>query len=160
MPTFVKTSVKVSLSSEHLQEDIQVSIQCQERFMTHIDRCEIFIATFIATFIAPFDGNRLKPNRDQGLSPFTTPIDFSVCYENCESIARFMNLETFQEPQDSSFFAGKVRNRNSFVKKGMKSDNFLKLNTSDIFRGLFSFREHSVGSVGYIATGGRSYRRN
>ena len=74
MPTFVK----VSLSSEHLQEDIQVSIQCQERFMTHIDRCEIFIATFIATFIAPFDGNRLKPNRDQGLSPFTTPIDFSA----------------------------------------------------------------------------------
>ena len=101
MPTFVKTSVKVSLSSEHLQEDIQVSIQCQERFMTHIDRCEIFIATFIA----PFDENRLKPNRDQGLSPFTTPIDFSVCYENCESIARFMNLETFQEPLDSSFFA-------------------------------------------------------
>ena len=78
MPTFVKTSVKVSLSSEHLQEDIQVSIQCQERFMTHIDRCEIFIATFIATFIAPFDGNRLKPNGDQGLSPFTTPIDFSA----------------------------------------------------------------------------------
>ena len=28
MPTFVKTSVKVSLSSEHLQEDIQLSIQC------------------------------------------------------------------------------------------------------------------------------------
>ena len=105
MPTFVKTSVKVSLSSEHLQEDIQVSIQCQERFMTHIDRCEIFIATFIATFIAPFDENRLKPNGDQGLSPFTTPIDFSVCYENCESIAMFMNLETFQEPLDSSFFA-------------------------------------------------------
>ena len=129
--TFVKTSVKVSLSSEHLQEDIQVSIQCQERFMTHIDRCEIFIATFIATFIAPFDENRLKPNRDQGLSPFTTPIDFSVCYENCENIARFLNLETFQEPQDSSFFAGKVRNRNSFVKKGMKSDNFLKLNVSE-----------------------------
>ena len=76
-----------------------------------------------------------------------------------------MNLETFQEPQDSSFFAGKVRNRNSFVKKGMKSDNFLKLNTSERarlgnLRGLFSFREHSVGSVGYIATGGRSYRRN
>ena len=66
MPTFVKTSVKVSLSSEHLQEDIQVSIQCQESFMTHIDRCEIFIATFTATFIAPFDENRLKPNRDQG----------------------------------------------------------------------------------------------
>ena len=55
--------------------------------MIHIDRCEIFIATFIATFIAPFDGNRLKPNTGQGLSPFTTPIDFSVCYENCESIA-------------------------------------------------------------------------
>ena len=95
--------------------------------MIHIDRCEIFIATFIA----PFDGNRLKPNTGLGLSPFTTPIDFSVCYENCESIARFMNLETFQEPQDSSFFAGKVRNRNGFVKKGMKSDNFLKLNVSE-----------------------------
>ena len=65
-----EVSVKVSVPSEHLQEDIQVSIQCQERFMTHIDRCEIFIATFIATFIAPFDENRLKPNRDQGLSPF------------------------------------------------------------------------------------------
>ena len=44
--------------------------------MTDIDRCEIFIATFIATFIAPFDENRLKPNRGEGLSPFTTPIDF------------------------------------------------------------------------------------
>ena len=43
----------------------------------------------------------------------------------------FMNLETFQEPQDSSFFAGKVRNRNGFVKKGVKSDNFLKLNASE-----------------------------
>ena len=66
MPTFVKTSVKVSLSSEHLQEDIQVSIQCQERFMTHIDRCEIFIATFIA----PFDENRLKPNTGSGIIAF------------------------------------------------------------------------------------------
>ena len=46
--------------------------------MTDIDRCEIFIATFIATFIAPFDENRLKPNTGQGLSPFTTPIDFSA----------------------------------------------------------------------------------
>ena len=46
--------------------------------MTAIDRCEIFIATFIATLIAPFDENRLKPNRGEGLSPFTTPIDFSV----------------------------------------------------------------------------------
>ena len=48
--------------------------------MTDIDRCEIFIATFtatfIATFIAPFDENCLKPNRGEGLSPFTTPIDF------------------------------------------------------------------------------------
>ena len=131
MPTFVKTSVKVSLSSEHLQEDLQLSVQHRERSMTDIDRCEIFIATFTATFIAPFGENRLKPNRDQGLSPFTTPIDFSVCYENCESIARFMNLETFQEPQDSSFFDGKAINRNGFVKAGMKSDNFLKLNVSE-----------------------------
>ena len=46
--------------------------------MTDIDPCEIFIATFIATFIAPFDENRLKPNPGQGLSPFTTPIDFSA----------------------------------------------------------------------------------
>ena len=46
--------------------------------MTDIDRCEIFIATFIATFIAPFDENRLKPNRGEGYSPFTTPIDFSA----------------------------------------------------------------------------------
>ena len=46
--------------------------------MTDIDRCEIFIATFIATLIAPFDENRLKPNTGQGLSPFTTPIDFSA----------------------------------------------------------------------------------
>ena len=50
--------------------------------MTDIDRCEIFIATFtatfIATFIAPFDENRLKPNTGAGLSPFTTPIDFST----------------------------------------------------------------------------------
>ena len=42
--------------------------------MTDINRCEIFIATFIA----PFDENRLKPNRGEGLSPFTTPIDFSA----------------------------------------------------------------------------------
>ena len=46
--------------------------------MSDIGRCEIFIATFIAAFIAPFDENRLKPNRGQGLSPFTTPIDFSA----------------------------------------------------------------------------------
>ena len=59
--------------------------------MSDIGRCEIFIATFIATFIAPFDENRLKPNHGEGLSPFTTPIDFSVCYENCESIVRFAN---------------------------------------------------------------------
>ena len=45
--------------------------------MTDRDRCEIFIATFIATFIARCDENRLKPNRGQGLSPFTTLIDFS-----------------------------------------------------------------------------------
>ena len=43
--------------------------------MTAIDRCEIFIATFIATL---FDENRLKPNTGAGLSPFTTPIDFSA----------------------------------------------------------------------------------
>ena len=59
--------------------------------MSDIGRCEIFIATFTATFIAPFDENRLKPNHGEGLSPFTTPIDFSVCYENCESIVRFAN---------------------------------------------------------------------
>ena len=46
--------------------------------MTAIDRCEIFIATFIATLIAIFDENRLKPNTGAGLSPFTTPIDFSA----------------------------------------------------------------------------------
>ena len=46
--------------------------------MSDIGRCEIFIATFIATFIAPFDENRLKPNTGEGLSPLTTPIDFSV----------------------------------------------------------------------------------
>ena len=46
--------------------------------MTDIDQCEIFIATFIATFIALFDENRLKPNTGLGLSPFTTPIDFSA----------------------------------------------------------------------------------
>ena len=50
---------------------------------------EIFTATFIATFIATFDENRLKPNRSQGLSPFSKPIDFSVCYENCEIIVKF-----------------------------------------------------------------------
>ena len=50
--------------------------------MPDIDRCEIFIATFMATF----DENRLKLNTGAGLSPFTTPIDFSICYENCESI--------------------------------------------------------------------------
>ena len=42
--------------------------------MTAIDRCDIFIATLIV----PFDENRLKPNRGEGLSPFTTPIDFSA----------------------------------------------------------------------------------
>ena len=42
--------------------------------MSDIGRCEIFIAAFIA----PFDENRLKPKRGQGLSPFTTPIDFSA----------------------------------------------------------------------------------
>ena len=42
--------------------------------MTGTDRYEIFIATFIA----PFDENRLKPNTGQGLSPFTTPTDFSA----------------------------------------------------------------------------------
>ena len=70
--------VKVRGPSEHLHEDIQLSLQCRESFMTDIDRCEIFIATFIATFIAPFDENCLKPNRGKGLSPFTTPIDFST----------------------------------------------------------------------------------
>ena len=34
--------------------------------------------TFIATHIAIFDENRLKPNTDKGLSPVTTPIDFSA----------------------------------------------------------------------------------
>ena len=60
--------------------------------MTAIDRCKIFIAIFIATFIVPFDENRLKPNRSQGLSPFTTPIDFLFCYENCENIVRCAKL--------------------------------------------------------------------
>ena len=46
--------------------------------MTDIDQCEIFIATFIATLTAIFDENRLKPNTGAGLSPFTTPIDFST----------------------------------------------------------------------------------
>ena len=46
--------------------------------MTDIDRCEIFIATFIATLTAIFEENRLKPNRGESLSPFTTPIDFSA----------------------------------------------------------------------------------
>ena len=45
--------------------------------MTAIDQCEIFIATFIATLTTIFDENRLKPNRGEGLSPFSTPIDFS-----------------------------------------------------------------------------------
>ena len=53
--------------------------------MTHIDRCEFFIAIFIAAFIVPFDGNHLKPNRGKGLSPFMFPTDFSICYENCEN---------------------------------------------------------------------------
>ena len=69
-----EASVKVRGPSEHLYEDIQLSVQHRESFMTDIDRCEIFIATFIATF----DENRLKPNTGQGLSPFTTPIDFST----------------------------------------------------------------------------------
>ena len=56
--------------------------------MTDIDPCEIFIATFIA----PFDENPRKPNRSQELSPFTTPIDFRICYENCESSVRFEKL--------------------------------------------------------------------
>ena len=46
--------------------------------MTAIDRCEIFIATFIATLHSTLDENRLKPNTGEGLSPFTTPIDFSA----------------------------------------------------------------------------------
>ena len=69
-----EASVKVRGPSEHLHEDIQLSLRGRESFMTDIDRCEIFIATFIATF----DENRLKPNTGQGLSPFTTPIDFST----------------------------------------------------------------------------------
>ena len=73
-----EASVKVRDPSEHLYEDIQLSVQHRERFMTDIDRCEIFIATFIATFIAPFDENRLKPNIQSGVIAFTTPIDFSA----------------------------------------------------------------------------------
>ena len=61
-------------SSEHLHADIQLSVQHREDFMMDIDQCEIFIATFIA----PLDENRLKPNRNQRLLPFTTPIDFSA----------------------------------------------------------------------------------
>ena len=60
--------------------------------MTDIDRCEIFIATFIATFIAPFDENRLKPNRGEGLALSRYLLIFRLCYENCESIVRFANL--------------------------------------------------------------------
>ena len=52
MKTFREASVKVSVPSEHLWEDIQLSVQHRESFMSDIDRCEIFIATFIATFIA------------------------------------------------------------------------------------------------------------
>ena len=47
---------------------------------------------FIATFIAPLDENRLKPNMGAGSSPFTTPIDFWICYENCENISGCANL--------------------------------------------------------------------
>ncbi len=60
--------------------------------MTDRDPCEIFIATFIATFIARCDENRLKPNRGQGLSPFTHLLISRICYENCESMVRFANL--------------------------------------------------------------------
>ena len=73
-----EASVKVRGPSEHLYEDIQLSVQHRDSFMTDIDQCKTFIATFIATFIVPFDENRLKPNTGQGLSPFTTPIDFSA----------------------------------------------------------------------------------
>ena len=59
--------------------------------MTDIDRCEIFIATFIATFIAPFDENRLKPNRGEGLALSRHLLISRLCYENCESIVRFAN---------------------------------------------------------------------
>ena len=68
--------------------------------MTDMSRYEIFIATFIA----PIYEKRLKPNRNQGLLPFTIPIDFSVCYENCENIVRFVNPQTCQEPLDFPFF--------------------------------------------------------
>ena len=87
-----EASVKVRDPSEHLYEDIQLSVQHRESFMTDIDRCKIFIATFIATFIAPFDENRLKPNRSQGLSPSRHPLISRFCYENCESIVRFAKL--------------------------------------------------------------------
>ena len=56
--------------------------------MTDIDRCEIFIATFIA----PFDENRLKPNRGEGLSLSRHLLVSRLCYENCESLVRFANL--------------------------------------------------------------------
>ena len=69
-----EASVKVRGPSEHLYEDIQSSVQHRDSFMTDIDQCK----TFIATFIVLFDENRLKPNTGQGLSPFTTPIDFSA----------------------------------------------------------------------------------
>ena len=52
-PTSVKNIreafVKVRGPSEHLYEDIQLSVQHRESFMTDIDPCEIFIAIFIAT---------------------------------------------------------------------------------------------------------------
>ena len=59
--------------------------------MTDIDRCEIFIATFIATLTAPFDENRLKPNRGEGLALSRHLLISRLCYENCESIVRFAN---------------------------------------------------------------------
>ena len=73
--------------------------------MTDIDRCEIFIATFIATLIIPFDENRLKPNTWSGVYRLSRHLLISrLCYENCESIVRFVNPQTFQEPLDSSVF--------------------------------------------------------
>ena len=87
-----EASVKVRGPSEHLWEDIQLSVQHRESFMTDIDRCDIFIATFIATFIAPFDENRLKPNTGAGFRLSRHPLISRLCYENCESIVRFANL--------------------------------------------------------------------
>ena len=104
-----EASVKVRDPSEHLYEDIQLSVQHRDSLMTDIDGREIFIATFIATFIVPFDENPRKPNIHQGLSSFTTPIDFRICYENCESIVRFAKL-----PKRFTFAENKNRSEESY----------------------------------------------